>query len=114
MRRDSWLHRATAVTLLVLSMVVALLLPIADAHAERVMATAASHVEEPGSTSCTPAHDELMCQLCRGLRLLAVPSGHGAPASDAAAPSGPPHFDVIASLAMALQGGCSPRGPPAA
>lgn len=67
-----------AAAVLAVSAIAVTVLPIADARAEGVSANAESHVEQPGSPGCPAVHDELTCQLCRGLRLFAA-SGPSAP-----------------------------------
>lgn len=62
--------RIAASVLLLLHVLVAGLLPIADARAEAsgTVVSAAAHVEAPDSGSCPQVHDDA-CQLCPLLRL---------------------------------------------
>ena len=64
------LARISASVLLLLHVIVAGLLPIADAQAEATgtVVSASAHVEAPDSGSCPQVHDDA-CQLCQLVRL---------------------------------------------
>ena len=64
------LARVAASVLLLLHVIVAGVLPIADARAEATgtVVSAAAHVESPDNGSCPQVHDDA-CQLCSLVRL---------------------------------------------
>ena len=63
--------RVAASVLLLLHVILAGLLPLADARAEATgtVVSASAHVEGPDRGSCPQVHDEATCQLCPLLRL---------------------------------------------
>lgn len=62
--------RIAASVLLLLHVLVAGLLPVAEARAEATgtVVSASAHVEAPDAGSCPPVHDDA-CQLCQLVRL---------------------------------------------
>ncbi len=57
--------RLLAFVTLLLHLVVAGAVPLADAHAEQGSRVVAAHVESPDTTGCPAVHDHLDCALCR-------------------------------------------------
>jgi hypothetical protein len=113
MHRTSRFRRIVAAVALALSATVPVLLPVADAYAERATADPYAHVESTGSETCVPVHDEMACQLCRGLRLSA-----SAPrcAGSVTHSDRPARLGLVTSRAPAPAfriGAASPRAPPA-
>jgi hypothetical protein len=87
-------------------------LPLADAYAERETLSASAHVEETGSKTCTPAHDELACQLCRVLRLSSSGGAQPFAGEWVAAPHGHPVAAAAVVASVRLAPGTAPRAPP--
>lgn len=64
------LRRVIAGLYLVVGGGMSVVLPLAEARAEAVSATATAHVEEPGDRACVPVHEHSSCTVCRTLRLV--------------------------------------------
>lgn len=78
MLRPTPLRTAFAITLAV-SALVGVVLPLADAYAERAAQVVRAHVDEPGSHSGAPAHNDATCPMCRVLRMASQPAEMRAP-----------------------------------
>ena len=114
MRFPPLVRRVTALLVLVLGTAVSSLLPMADAYAERAAPDSYSHVEQAGSEGCPPIHDDVVCQLCRGLRhapLASAPPQMLAGTRQTFVPRNPA---VTGFTPLRLSGVRAPRAPPAA
>jgi hypothetical protein len=85
------------------------LAPLADARVEAESRALGVHIEAEGRASCPPAHDHLMCQLCRqvtGELLFSCGFQRTLPGRIVLSPDTPPR-----ALGIALPSRSSPLGP---